>query len=129
MQRRATLAFGACIAALATFAARAADAPPTPAGAPPTAAAVSPESAASAPATAEKEPRGGEPYVKRTVIDDGQTHIEELRVRGNLEKVTVKPKNAPKYEVLTGEGLHQTVDDPAISRGSAGKRVWNVLRF
>lgn len=125
MQRRASLAFVACVAALASLAARAADAP-APAPAP------APDHAASAPLAEESEgphPAGGEPVVKRTVIDDGQTHIEELRVRGNLQKVTVVPKRAPGYEVLTGSGWHQTADDPATSSGSAGKRVWNVLRF
>jgi hypothetical protein len=127
MLRRASLAFGACIAVLASFGARAADAPA------PVAVPAPPELAAPAPAAEEKDPTrpaGGEPLVKRTVIDDGQARIEELRVRGNLQKVTVAPKYAPSYEILTGDGgWHQTADDPATSRGSAGKRVWNVLRF
>jgi len=125
MQRRASLAFGACLAALASLGARAADAPPPPA--PPALA------ASSVPLPEESEarrPTGGEPVIKRTVIDDSQAHIEELRVRGNLQKVTVAPKGrAPSYEVLTGDGYHSTADDPGTSRGSAGKRVWNVLRF
>ncbi len=74
--------------------------------------------------------RGGEPAVRRTVIDDGRAHIEELRVRGQLQKVTVEPKGrAPGYEILLGDGAHVVGDDPGTSRGSAGKRVWNVLRF
>jgi len=81
-------------------------------------------------ASEEVRVKGGEPVVKRTVIEDGQTRIEELRVRGNLQKVTVAPKGrAPGYEILTGDGYHATADDPGTSRGSAGKRVWNVLRF
>ncbi len=122
MQRRASLAFVACVATLASLGAHAADPPAAP----------PPELAASAPLPEESGGRrqaGGEPAVKRTVIDDGQARIEELRVRGRLEKVTVAPKNAPKYEVLTGGGWHQTADDPATSSSSAGKRVWNVLRF
>ena len=83
---------------------------------------------ASAPSSEEHgatRPAGGEPFVKRTVIEDDQTRIEELRVRGNLQKVTVMPKGrAPGYEVLTGDGYHSTADDPGTSRGSAGKRVW-----
>jgi len=31
--------------------------------------------------------------------------------------------------VLTSDGYHPTADDPGTSRGSAGKRVWSVLRF
>ena len=74
--------------------------------------------------------RAGEPAVKRTVIDDGRARIEELRVRGQLQKVTVAPKGRlPGYEILLGDGAHAVGDDPGTSRGSAGKRVWNVLRF
>jgi len=129
MQRCALLTLVASVFALSSAGARAADAPP----APPTMTASAP---AAAPAgTAVEEPdaprqKGGEPVIKRTVIEDGQTRIEELRVRGNLQKVTVAPKGrAPGYEILTGDGYHATADDPGTSRGSAGKRVWNVLRF
>ena len=126
MQRCALLALAACVAALTSAGARAADAAP--------AAPRPPSGAASQPPAADESvaPRaaGGEPVVRRTVIEDGQTRIEELRVRGNLQKVTVAPKGrAPGYEVLTGDGFHATAEDPGTSRGSAGKRVWNVLRF
>ena len=81
-------------------------------------------------ADAKVEQAGGEPYVKHTVIDDGRARIEELRVRGQLKKVTVEPRGpAPGYEILLGDGAHVVGDDPGTSRGSAGKRVWNVLRF
>ena len=74
--------------------------------------------------------RAGEPNVKRTVIDDSHARIEELRVRGQLQKVTVAPKGgAPGYEILLGDGTHTMGDDPGTSRGSAGKRVWNVFKF
>jgi len=125
MQRCASLALATVVAALPFSAARAAEAAPA---APP------PAIAASAPPLAhETAPvplKGGEPVVKRTVIEDGQTRIEELRVRGNLQKIVVTPKGrAPGYEVLTSDGYHPTADDPGTSHGSAGKRVWNVLRF
>jgi hypothetical protein len=91
---------------------------------PPAAPGVQPPSDAGEPA------RAGEPAVRRTVIDDGRARIEELRVRGQLQKITVAPKgNVPGYEILLGDGVHPVGDDPGTSRGSAGKRVWNVLRF
>ena len=72
----------------------------------------------------------GEPAVKRTVIEDGRMRIEELRVRGQLQHITVDPKGrAPAYQVLTGEGAPDLADGAGTSRGSAGKRVWNVFRF
>lgn len=147
MQRSALLAFAAALAALSGTGARAADA----LAAPPTITA--PEKTAATTATPSESPtatkpssaappgelleevesprqKGGEPNIKRTVIEDRAARIEELRVRGTLQKVTVAPKGgAPGYEVLTGDGYHSTADDPGTSRGSAGKRVWNVLRF
>jgi hypothetical protein len=140
MRTSIAVAIVACIGSLAALPARAVDAtPPTiaelparptpmPPAEPATAAAAAP---ASVPAPMEVDPqRGGEPAVQRTVIDDGRARIEELRVRGQLQKITVEPKGrAPAYEILLGDGAHVVGDDPGTSRGSAGKRVWNVLRF
>ncbi|MEO8311058.1 MAG: hypothetical protein ABI520_07805 [Caldimonas sp.] len=125
MKTSVVVALAACVAALAAPAANAADAvaPPAPARA----------TATPAPATVIEEielGRAGEPVVKRTIIDDGRARIEELRVRGQLQKVTVEPKGrVPGYEILLGDGAHAVGDDPGTSRGSAGKRVWNVFRF
>ena len=71
-----------------------------------------------------------EPAVRRTVIDDSSAHIEELRVRGQLQKVTVDPKGgAPGYEILVGDGSRDLSSGANTSRGATGKRVWNVFRF
>ena len=105
-------------------AAQAADAPPPPAIAP---------AAASAPVQAEapstRDPR--EPVVQRTVIDDGRAVIEELRVRGQLVKATVHPKDgSPPYEIIVGDGSRElSTEGRNNSRGATGKRVWNVLTF
>jgi len=124
MQRCALLALATVVAGLPFAAARAAEAAPS---APP------PAVAASAPLADETAPvpmKGGEPAVQRTVIEDKGAKIEELRVRGNLQRIVVTPRGpAPGYEVLTSDGYHPTADDPGTSRGSAGKRVWSVLRF
>jgi hypothetical protein len=126
MKTSVVVAVAACAFGMAAPAANAAD----PASAPASAAAAS---APSTTATAIEEievGRAGEPNVKRTVIDDSRARIEELRVRGQLQKVTVAPKGgAPGYEILLGDGAHPIGDDPGTSRGSQGKRVWNVLRF
>ena len=124
MQRCALLALATVVAGFPFAAARAAEAAPS---APP------PAVAASAPLPDETAPvpmKGGEPAVQRTVIEDKGAKIEELRVRGNLQRIVVTPRGpAPGYEVLTSDGYHPTADDPGTSRGSAGKRVWNVFRF
>jgi len=71
-----------------------------------------------------------EPAVRETVIDDGRARIEELRVRGQLQRITVSPKGpAPRYEIIVGDGSRDLSEGVNTSRGAAGKRVWNVLRF
>jgi len=129
--RTSVVALAACALGLAASAANAADATsPAAAGA---ASAPTQAGAATSSSTTIEEievGRAGEPNVRRTVIDDGRARIEELRVRGQLQKVTVAPKGgAPGYEILLGDGTHTMGDDPGTSRGSAGKRVWNVLKF
>ena len=125
MPRCALLALATVVAALPFTVAHAAETAPS--AAPPAVAA----SAALLPdETAPVPVKGGEPAVQRTVIEDKTAKIEELRVRGNLQKVVVTPKGgAPGYEVLTSDHYHSTADDPGTSHGSAGKRVWSVLRF
>ena len=92
------------------------------------AAAAAPVAAAEAEAAAATV--AGEPAVRHTVIEDGRARIEEVRVRGRLQRVTVDPKGrAPGYEIITGDGSRDLSDGTNASRGATGKRVWNVLRF
>jgi hypothetical protein len=108
------------LAWLGVAAARAADVAPPPAPLPPP--------PLEAPASDDRA--GNEPLVQRTVIDNKQTHIEELRVRGQLQKVTVAPKDgSPSYEIVTGAGSKDLSAGASTSRGAAGQRVWNVLHF
>ena len=128
MKTSVVVAVAACAIGMAATAANAADA----ASAPASAVAATPPSTTAHTTTIEEIEvgRAGEPNVKRTVIDDGRARIEELRVRGQLQKVTVAPKGgAPGYEILLSDGAHPIGDDPGTSRSSAGKRVWNVLKF
>ena len=120
------VAFAACATAFASSAASAADLPP-PLPAP---AAVATPPAPPLDAVDQDKKGVAEPVIKRSVIEDRGARIEELRVRGQLQKVTVAPKgDAPGYEILLGDSSRVFADDPGTSRGSAGKRVWNVLRF
>jgi hypothetical protein len=81
-------------------------------------------------ASAADDKAANEPIVKRTVIDDKHAHIEELRVRGQLQKVTVAPKDgAPGYEVITDAGSRDLSTGATNSRGAAGQRVWNLFHF
>ena len=113
------------LAWLAAVAAHAADAAPPAVPAPK---AVPIDAALEASAADDKA--ANEPIVKRTVIDDKHAHIEELRVRGQLQKVTVVPKDgAPGYEVITDAGSRDLSTGASNSRGAAGQRVWNLFHF
>jgi hypothetical protein len=66
-----------------------------------------------------------EPAVRVTVIDEDGTHIEELRVRGELRSVKVQPKVGRAYEVVPSGGAR----DAGQGHSTAGQRVWSLLNF
>ena len=68
-----------------------------------------------------------EANTQRLVAEDDQVRIEELRVRGLTQALTVQPKlaGAPRYD-----NLPTPAGEPnAPGRGAAGQRVWPVLSF
>jgi hypothetical protein len=78
------------------------------------------------------DPRGvPEPRVERIVIEDDNARIDELRVRGQTQRIVVKPKNSTmrSYEVITGDGSRDLSLGHGSTRGAVGQRVWNVLVF
>lgn len=72
-----------------------------------------------------------EARIEHIVIEDDRTRIEERRVRGETEKVTVQPKNsrAPAYEIVMGDGSRDLMAGPGSNRGTVGQRVWRLLTF
>lgn len=109
----------ALMSALLCASAQAADpAPAKPAPAPEAPAAAAAEGVADA-------------RVSVTVIEDDSTRIEETRVRGQTQKVTVQSKNSklPSYEIIMGDSSRDLSAGPGSTRGAAGKRVWNVFNF
>jgi hypothetical protein len=109
----------AALLVLCGAAAQAADPPAQPASA-----------SASAAETVVVGKEAKEPIVQRTVIDDGRAIIEELRVRGQLVKMIVHPKDgAPSYEIIVGDSSRDLSTGQNTARGATGKRVWNVLTF
>lgn len=75
--------------------------------------------AASAPASR------AEPRVQHTVVEDDGARIEELKVRGQTQRIVVQSKQGPggRYEVLPDAGRE------GAGSATAGRRVWNVLSF
>jgi hypothetical protein len=82
------------------------------------------------PVTAEPLP-SDEPAVRRNVIEDDNARVEELRVRGAVRSITVKPKGPIKaeYEVLPTDASRDPSDGPGTTKGAQGRRVWRVLSF
>ncbi|MFG6459236.1 hypothetical protein [Roseateles sp. BYS96W] len=74
-----------------------------------------------------------EPKVERKVSEDDQVRIEELRVRGETKKVTVKNKNskAPDYEIVVNDAGRESAggSGTGLSKSGSGTRVWQVFKF
>ena len=74
-----------------------------------------------------------EPKVERTVAEDDQVRIEELKVRGEAKKVTVKNKKtkAPDYEIVVNDAGRESAggSGTGLSKSGSGARVWRVLNF
>ena len=68
-----------------------------------------------------------EPAVQRTVLEDRDTRIEELRVRGQVQRVVVQSKlpGVKAYEIVVREPARDTSHE----RRASGQRVWQVLSF
>ena len=73
--------------------------------------------------------RDGEPKVQYTVIEDDATRIEELKVRGQTQRMTVSPKGMKSYEILPADQGRDMSDSAGSQRGAAGKRVWRIITF
>ena len=74
-----------------------------------------------------------EPKVEHNVAEDDQVRIEELKVRGETKKVTVKNKltRAPEYEIVVNDAGRESAGGTGtgLSKSGSGARVWRVLKF
>ena len=84
--------------------------------------------AAPAADTAASTPARREPAVQRTVVEDKGVRIEELRVRGQNQRITVQSKalGAAPYEIITPDGAR---DMSQARGGAAGHSVWHLFGF
>jgi hypothetical protein len=86
---------------------------------------------AAPPAKAEAPAPSGRPdkAIQRIRTEDAGTRIDELRVGGETQQITVQPKTGgAAYEVKPAEGARGT-PPAATSNDTNGSRVWNVLKF
>ena len=69
--------------------------------------------------------------VQRIRIEDAGTRIDEVRVGGETQSITVQPKtgnNLPPYEVKPSDSTKGSAPSTS-SNETNGPRVWNVLKF
>ena len=72
---------------------------------------------------------GGERSIERIRIEDAGSRIDELRVGGETQQITVQPKTAvPAYEVKPAEGARGNAPASGTS-DTNGSRVWNIFKF
>ena len=79
--------------------------------------------AASAASAAERQPARAE----KTVIEDDKVRIEESRLRGQTQRITVHSKipGAKPYEITVAPGGKDTSQD----KGTVGKPAWSIFAF
>jgi hypothetical protein len=69
--------------------------------------------------------------IQRIHHEDAGSRIDEVRVGGQTQSITVQPKtgdNLPAYEVKPSDTARGAA--PSTSRSdTTGSRVWNVLKF
>lgn len=86
------------------------------------------QAAASAPAASTGRP---DQAIQRIRIEDAGSRIDEVRVGGETQSITVQPKtgtNIPAYEVKPSDTARGAA--PSTSKSdTTGSRVWNVLKF
>ncbi len=71
-----------------------------------------------------------EPAVECIVIDDDKHRIEELRVRGQTQRIIVRPKDgSAPYEIQLLDAGRDPTAKSGPGRGGAGQRVWPVMSF
>lgn len=72
--------------------------------------------------------RSTEQRIERLTFEDAGSRVDELRVGGQTQVITVQPKaDVPAYEVRPSGAARGASQDDRMS--APGQRVWNVLKF
>ena len=66
---------------------------------------------------------------ERIRVEDEGSRVDELRVGGQTQSITVQPKvgNLPEYEVQPSDGVRNRARNGAET--DTGTRVWNLKKF
>ena len=73
-----------------------------------------------------------EPRVERIVVEDAGSRVDELRVGGQTQSITVQPKTGtpmPAYEVNSNDGARARPGNFNASDSINAPRVWNLRKF
>ncbi len=88
---------------------------------------LAPVAALAAPAA--DKPAPADAAVEHRVTEDDKVRIEEVRLRGQTQSITVTSKlrgwKGSQYEVVPPTGAR----DPSQAGHSNGQRVWHLLNF
>lgn len=70
-----------------------------------------------------------EQRTKRIHVEDGGSRVDELRIGGQTQSITVQPKvgDVPAYEVQPSDGVRNRPRNGGET--NTGTRVWNVKKF
>ena len=73
----------------------------------------------------------GTQRTERIQIEDAGSRVDELRVGGQTQTISVQPKagNMPSYEVQSPDGARSRAGSQSGAETNTGPRVWNVLKF
>jgi hypothetical protein len=73
----------------------------------------------------------GNQRTERIQIEDAGSRVDELRVGGQTQTISVQPKagNMPSYEVQSPDGARSRVGSHNGAETNTAPRVWNVLKF
>lgn len=71
--------------------------------------------------------------IERIRVEDGGSRVDEVRVGGQTQSITVKPKSAgggiPEYEVQPSNGARDGGPSRSGSETITGPRVWKLRKF
>ena len=77
----------------------------------------------------ESKPSRADQRIEHIRVEDEGSRIDELRVGGQTQSITVQPKvgNMPEYEVQPSDGVRNRPRNGAET--DTGSRVWNLKKF
>ncbi|MDA8450570.1 hypothetical protein M5C97_17035 [Acidovorax sp. NCPPB 3859] len=105
---------------------------PAPSPAPQAAPQAAPAADAQPGAAADAEPGRRNQRVERIRIEDEGSRVDELRVGGQTQSITVQPKagtTMPEYEVQPPDGVRARPGSRNGAETITSPRVWNVMKF